>query len=277
MTVEKRTRTKLGPALYVSRTCVHCGNEYTPTSGRQQVCGSDECHAWKMRNYPSRKNGRYVKRGVRPIKKRCEWLDCPVVFAVGPTGLVPRYCDEHIQESVKPAAIAARKQWSRRTLPVPCRFRDCDQLQHPSARGWCHKHYPIWSVHGVDAEKWWEMFEAQQGLCPICHMELFDGGRTIVVDHDHKTAPQTRHTVEHVRGLLHAAPCNGMILGGIETAIANGWWWNVVDYLKTDLSVALVLAPPAHVPPGTHSQPVATPDYPYPAVSSVPLPTCESA
>ena len=226
----KRNRKQLGPSIYVPKTCIHCHDEYVPTSGRQIACHKDECRLWITRNHPSRKNGRYVKRGERPTRKRCEWSDCPVVFVVALTGLVPRYCEEHMREAVKPGAIASRQQWSKRTLNEVCRFNECGDLQHPSGRGWCHKHYPIWSVHGVTADKWWSMYTDQGGVCAICDEPLF--GRIIVVDHDHTSAPPgPRHGVEHVRGLLHSAPCNGLILGGIETAIRNGWMQNVLRYI----------------------------------------------
>lgn len=227
----KRSRVSLGDPLFMAKTCVHCQEEYTPTSGRQQVCQKAECRAWKKRNYPSRKNGRYVKSGERPVRKKCDWLDCPEVFDVGATGLVPPHCEIHTREVSNAYSIESRKNWSRRTLDIPCRYPDCEFLQHPKASGWCHKHYPIWSVHGVNADKWWAMFDEQDGICPICEAPLFDG-RVVVVDHDHTNTVGPRHTVEHVRGLLHSAPCNGMILGGIETAIANGWFENAMRYIK---------------------------------------------
>ncbi len=225
-----RHRTNYG-AIYEPKECAHCGESYIPTSGRQQVCQKDECRNWKARNYPSRKNGRYVKRGVRPERKKCEWPDCDIIFDVAAMGLVPKTCAEHTREAANATSIVKRSAWSLKTIDAVCGFRFCENLQHPIGRGWCYRHYPIWSVHGVTAEKWWHLFADQNGVCPVCAQDLFDG-RVIVVDHDHALAVGPRHTVDHVRGLLHDAPCNGMILGGIETAIENGWFENALDYIQ---------------------------------------------
>src|ERR1039458_9319085 len=198
-----RKRIQLGTPQFLPKICIHCHESYIPTSGRQLVCQQEECRRWKTRNYPSRKNGRYFKRGERPTQKKCEWEDCRTTLNVRSTGLVPKYCDEHQQRADNIYSIKARKEWSRRTIDVECVYPDCVELQHPRATGWCYKHYPIWSVHGVDGDKWWEMFNVQNGLCPICEQLLFDG-RIVVIDHDHKKTSSPRHTVEHVRGLLHS-------------------------------------------------------------------------
>ena len=226
-----RKRINLDPPVYTSKVCEHCGEEYTPTSGRQRVCQKSECQTWKARNYPSRKNGHYVKRGVRPVRKKCEWPDCQELFDVAATGVIPKFCAEHQREFDNDYSRVARREWEGRTLDVECRYPDCTRLQHRKGQGWCYKHYTILSVHGVNADKWWEMFEDQDGLCPVCRLPLFDG-RVVVVDHDHAGTDGPRHTVEHVRGLLHDAPCNGMILGGIETAIVNGWFDNALRYIN---------------------------------------------
>lgn len=49
---------------------------------------------------------------------------------------------------------------------------------------------------GVTPEEWQEMYERQQGICPICSTPVDDGA---AVDHDHTTGK--------VRGLLHSR-CN---------------------------------------------------------------------
>ncbi len=48
----------------------------------------------------------------------------------------------------------------------------------------------------------------------------------------------------------------------------------ICPHLTSDV---LTPAPPTHVPPDTPDQPAASLAHPYPAVSSAPLPTCESA
>jgi hypothetical protein len=171
-------------------------------------------------------------RVQRPTEKACEWDECPVVFPLASTGVRPKYCPEHRKMDVAPRAQAATIKWRQQTLSVECEHPICGNLQHPSGQGWCYFHYPILSVHGLNAKGWWRFYNEQNGICPVCLLPLLDG-RTIAVDHDHVTSgSNTRHDVEHVRGLLHAAPCNGVIVGGIETAIRNGWLDNVWRYIK---------------------------------------------
>jgi hypothetical protein len=150
------------------------------------------------------------------------------------TGVLPKYCPPHYQQSIAPKAQAANSEWRLKTIDIQCSHPICENLQHPSAHGWCHYHYTIWTVHNLDAEGWWTFYNDQNGRCPICGATLLNG-TIIAIDHDHVAQPKARHKKEHARGLLHAAPCNGLILGGIETAIANGWFENALRYIHFDL------------------------------------------
>lgn len=220
--------------IYAPKVCEVCEYEYVPTSGRQLVCESTACRNELERRRVVRKLEVRRERVGRPLEKQCEWAECTEIFALSPTGVRPKYCVSHRKEIVAPKAQAATKKWRLQTIDVACRYQDCANLQHPAGRGWCYFHYPILSMHGLDADGWWVFYENQDGVCPVCSMPLFDG-RTIAVDHDHSTAPSSRHDVEHVRGLLHAVPCNSAVLGGIETAIRNGWFLNALLYIKYPL------------------------------------------
>jgi hypothetical protein len=220
--------------LYAPKVCQHCQAEYVPTSGRQLFCERSDCKRECQRQRLERKRLLYQARVQRPTQKTCEWAGCSESFPVKSTGLIPTLCPTHRRVKIAPQAQAATAAWRARTLDQPCRFPGCENLQHPSARGWCHYHYPILSMHGVGADEWWGFYEQQGGRCPVCQGALSDG-RVIAVDHDHTSAPQTRHDLEHVRGLLHAAPCNSVIVGGLETAIRNGWLPNVLRYIAYPL------------------------------------------
>lgn len=209
--------------VYTPKECEVCDNEYVPTSGRQLVCDAEPCRAELARRRVERKCDFRRERTGRPTEKSCEWDGCEVVFPLSATGKLPQYCPDHRKESAAPRAKEAMAKWRQKTIDVECRYQGCENLQHPSAQGWCYFHYPILSMHGLSADEWWGFYERQGGVCPICLEQLFDG-RTIAVDHDHTLAPGPRHDLEHVRGLLHANPCNNVVLGGIETAIANGWF-----------------------------------------------------
>jgi DNA repair exonuclease SbcCD ATPase subunit len=41
--------------------------------------------------------------------------------------------------------------------------------------------------HGITLEQFSQMYEAQDGICPICKRELETSGRGVHVDHDHET------------------------------------------------------------------------------------------
>ncbi len=220
--------------VYSPKECLFCGEEYVPTSGRQKACPSEPCQKALEKEYRSRQGDRYREANPRPTETQCEWDGCDEIFPVSWTGVIPRFCPEHRKAHVAPRAQAAVAKWRQKTIGVPCRYRECKNLQHPSGRGWCHYHYPILSMHGLSADGWWRFYDEQNGLCPICSTPLFDG-RVVAVDHDHSEAPTARHDVEHVRGLLHASPCNGMIVGGIETAIRNNWLDNVFRYIEYPL------------------------------------------
>lgn len=178
-----------------------------------------------------RKIAAYAKNNPRITEKLCEWDGCPIIFPIASTGVIPPYCPQHKRTNVAPKARAATAAWRLKTIEAQCQYWNCQNLQHPSAQGWCHFHYPILSMHGLSSDHWWKIFDAQDGLCPICLQTLKDG-RPIAVDHDHALAPTSRHDREHVRGLLHMAPCNSIVVGGIETAIANGWLERAMAFIK---------------------------------------------
>ena len=69
---------------------------------------------------------------------------------------------------------------------------------------------------GITVERFWEMWNEQEGKCKICFCPLQDTSqeeiawhRHVVIDHDHKTLK--------VRALLHRK-CN-LFLGGIENGV----------------------------------------------------------
>lgn len=217
--------------VYNPKQCEVCGDDYVPTSGRQRCCTKSGCRNQLERVRLARKTDARRNRVDRPTEKQCEWEDCPTVFILATTGVIPQHCPKHRKERKAPGARAAITKWRLQTINVQCLYRNCTNPQHPSGQGWCFFHYPILSMHGLSAEGWWAYYEDQKGLCPVCLEVLFDG-RTIVIDHDHKLAPSPRHDVEHVRGLLHAQPCNSIVVGGIETAIANGWFTRTLTFIK---------------------------------------------
>lgn len=233
-----KTSTRGGPGksrpviYYAPKCCIACGEEFVPTSGRQVACTHPACK--RVATNLRRKQRRAAAAG-RPSEKPCEWPSCEVWFPVSWTGVLPKFCPEHYRRSIASRQQRATEEWRNRTLDIPCRYPECVRLQHPSAQGWCHYHYPILSVHDLGADEWWAFFDKQEGLCPICCESLLDG-RKIVVDHDHEAAPSNRHKKEHARGLLHAAPCNSVIVGGIETAMRNGWLENAFRYISTQES-----------------------------------------
>ena len=220
---------------YTPKTCEVCGDEYTPTSGRQRSCTKSGCRTQMERERIDRKNDARRTRVQRPVDKLCEWDGCETVFAIAYTGVIPQHCFKHRKEFIAPRQRSATVKWRLQTIDAQCQYPNCNNLQHPGGQGWCYFHYPILSMHGLGALGWWAYYNAQNGLCPICLEPLLDG-RTIAIDHDHKLAPGPRHDVEHVRGLLHSAPCNGVVLGGIETAIANGWFERALNFIKYPLS-----------------------------------------
>jgi len=217
--------------IYSPKICTVCGDSYIPTSGRQIACTKQTCQDALTVIRAERRAIRYAEQNPRITEKQCEWNACPVIFAVASTGVIPQHCDEHRKERNAPGARAAMVKWREQTLDTQCRYWNCERLQHPSAQGWCYFHYPILSMHNLSADAWWEFHDAQNGLCPICLESLFDG-RVIAIDHDHALTPGPRHDAEHTRGLLHANPCNNVVLGGIETAIANGWLERALVFIK---------------------------------------------
>lgn len=218
--------------VYRLKVCEICGDEYVPTSGRQRACSKESCRQSLAKSFNSRRVDVYAEKHPRITEKQCEWpAGCETIFSVASTGVIPDHCNEHKKARRSPGAKAATEKWRLQTINIECRFWNCRNLQHPSGCGWCFFHYPILSMHGLTADDWWEFYEFQNGVCVICQGPLCDG-RIIAVDHDHDLAPSARHDKEHVRGLLHAAPCNSIVVGGIETAIANGWYERVLTYIK---------------------------------------------
>lgn len=222
------SRTMRGGPVYAEKACQYCGKAFTPTSGRQHTCTAPECRRQQRQRLQQRQRNLYGEKNPRPAEKQCEWDGCETVFVVPWTGSVPAWCEKHRREHSLPKMRANRVRWTQRTLNESCRMIDCENPQHPASHGWCFKHYPIWDVHGVSADFWWEMFDKQGGVCPICK-EALTNETIIAIDHD-PLAPR-RHTVAHVRGLLHATPCNNVILGGIEIALQQGLMQNVLEYI----------------------------------------------
>jgi Recombination endonuclease VII len=63
---------------------------------------------------------------------------------------------------------------------------------------------------GITLDQYKEMFEKQNGLCAICNKEEKVNGRSLAVDHNHKTGK--------VRGLL-CNKCNHHVLSGANDNI----------------------------------------------------------
>jgi Recombination endonuclease VII len=68
-----------------------------------------------------------------------------------------------------------------------------------------------WQVHGMRPSDWARRFAEQDGLCCYCHRPLSpDGGREVVVDHDHSCCGPKKSCSACQRGLAHSA-CNKII------------------------------------------------------------------
>lgn len=65
-------------------------------------------------------------------------------------------------------------------------------------KGWMTR---VVKRYGITAERYWEMFEAQNGGCAICLKPCRTGNR-LAIDHDHRCCPGETSCGKCVRGLL---------------------------------------------------------------------------
>ncbi len=98
------------------------------------------------------------------------------------------------------------------------------------------------SYYGIGIRDFWDLWEWQEGVCPVCN-EPLDGNGGYNVDHE--GGKETNGDWTKVRGIVHAV-CNHRIADNtVETAE------RILDYLK---------APPAKETWGKHSITLNTPE-----------------
>jgi hypothetical protein len=112
-------------------------------------------------------------------------------------------CKMHYQRLLR----HGHTMYRNRTTPAkPCAIETCGN--HSYAKGLCHAHYikqRKWKHAGVDASRYQDMLNAQEGVCAICHQPethrdgLSGKPKDLAIDHDHATGA--------VRALL-CSSCN---------------------------------------------------------------------
>lgn len=84
------------------------------------------------------------------------------------------------------------------------------------------------ATYNITIEQYWEIYEAQGGLCGIC--KRANGKRKkLSVDHDHDCCPGATSCGFCVRGLL-CKSCNSGVLGHLRDSIAA--LLRAVEYLR---------------------------------------------
>lgn len=81
-----------------------------------------------------------------------------------------------------------------------------------------HERY-VQRIYGLEAGEYDELYEFQNGRCPICLVATGKGGKKLAVDHDHTTG--------RPRGLLNYR-CNHELLGFFDLAALE----RAVEYLR---------------------------------------------
>ena len=99
--------------------------------------------------------------------------------------------------------------------------------------------------HGLTAEDWQALADAQGGRCYLCGEPLPEDRSQIAVDHDHRCCPRQRSCPRCRRGLSHAA-CNTLIgLAGDDTAKLH----TIADNLAAAIARLGDLGPPPEPEP----------------------------